>query len=373
VSTPYAVRPTSRLARAGRSALAGVGVVLLAGACASSTLNSTDGQSSPASAGSSTGAAPMATATGSATGLASMPVGPFGTSADLAVLGGITVSAPSGTGKTPTVSFASKPVTVSATTRTVLTPGSGDVSVVGSRVTAVTALFKGSDGTLLDSDFDGDTSTTLDLDPAQTIAGLVRGLSGVQVGSRILLVVPPAESFGSAGRPEMGISGTEQLVLVADITKIQVAPPAPLTQAQGTAVDPVAGLPTVTSFDPAGGPTISVPSGTAAPTTTVSQLLVQGAGAPVAAGQKLTVHYTGVLWKDGSVFDSSWTRQRSFSFILGAGNVIKGWDSGLVGKPVGSRVLLVIPPADGYGTAGSPPKISGTDTLVFVVDILAAD
>jgi len=52
--------------------------------------------------------------------------------------------------------------------------------------------------------------------------------------------------------------------------------------------------------------------------------------------------------------------------------VIKAWDSQLVGQPVGSRVLLVVPPADGYGAAGSPPKISGTDTLVFVVDILAA-
>ena len=59
-------------------------------------------------------------------------------------------------------------------------------------------------------------------------------------------------------------------------------------------------------------------------------------------------------------------------FPLGQGQVIKGWDSGLAGQKVGSRVLLVIPPAEGYGTAGSPPKIAGTDTLVFVVDILAA-
>jgi peptidylprolyl isomerase len=60
--------------------------------------------------------------------------------------------------------------------------------------------------------------------------------------------------------------------------------------------------------------------------------------------------------------------------VIGAGQVIKGWDTGLVGQPVGSRVLLVIPPAEGYGKTGaSTAGINGTDTLVFVVDILAAD
>ena len=90
-------------------------------------------------------------------------------------------------------------------------------------------------------------------------------------------------------------------------------------------------------------------------------------------GQDLAVQYTGVIWRTGKVFDSSWSRSQPFATVIGEGQVIKGWDTGLVGQTVGSRVLLVIPPADGYGTAGtSTAGIKGTDTLVFVVDILAA-
>ena len=104
------------------------------------------------------------------------------------------------------------------------------------------------------------------------------------------------------------------------------------------------------------------------------QPLIEGTGREVKKGQTVRVTYTGALLKDGSVFDSSASRpeQAYFDFPIGGQQVIKGWDNGLVGQKVGSRVLLVIPPADGYGTAGSPPKITGTDNLVFVVDILAA-
>ncbi len=87
------------------------------------------------------------------------------------------------------------------------------------------------------------------------------------------------------------------------------------------------------------------------------------------------VQYVGAIWRNGYVFDSSWKRSQPFGFTIGASpsQVILGWDKGLVGQTVGSRVMLVIPPADGYGKTGSPQaKIKGTDTLVFVVDILGA-
>ncbi len=111
-------------------------------------------------------------------------------------------------------------------------------------------------------------------------------------------------------------------------------------------------------------------------TTTPSGLIFEelevGNGTLAEKGKTVTVHYTGALWRDGSVFDSSWTRGTPFETAIGAGQVIKGWDTGIVGQKVGSRVLLIVPPDQGYGAAGSPPKISGTDTLIFVVDILAA-
>ncbi len=85
------------------------------------------------------------------------------------------------------------------------------------------------------------------------------------------------------------------------------------------------------------------------------------------------MQYTGVNWRTKKVFDSSWSRSTPFALNIGVGQVIKGWDTGLIGQTVGSRVMLVIPPAEGYGKTGSSQAgIKGTDTLVFVVDILEA-
>jgi peptidylprolyl isomerase len=122
-----------------------------------------------------------------------------------------------------------------------------------------------------------------------------------------------------------------------------------------------------------GKPTITVPHDESAPPQLVTQPLIKGTGAPVAAGETITVHYTGVLWANGKKFDSSWDRGKPAEVQIGTGSVIPGWDTGLVGQTVGSQVLLVVPPDEGYGSAGSKAAgISGTDTLVFVVDILDA-
>ena len=79
-----------------------------------------------------------------------------------------------------------------------------------------------------------------------------------------------------------------------------------------------------------------------------------------------------MVWRTGQIFDSSWARGFPESFRLGAGQVLPGWEKGLTGLPVGSRVLLVIPPRLGYGKAGDAPDVGAHDTLVFVIDILAA-
>ena len=91
-------------------------------------------------------------------------------------------------------------------------------------------------------------------------------------------------------------------------------------------------------------------------------------------GRRSSSTTSAAIWSSGTVFDSSCQRgARVHDFAIGAGQVIPGWDEGLVGQTVGSRVLLVIPPDKGYGSTGSSDgSITGTDTLVFVVDILAA-
>ena len=290
---------------------------------------------------------------------------PVNTAADLAVLDAITVAGDDPV-VTPKVTFGPLPVQVTATTVKTLKEGTGDESSEGSKVTVRQALFLGKDGKQLDSNFDNkDTASFLLSGNGNTIPGLLTALTGVKGGSRILYAIPPAEAFGTGGRTDAGISGSDDLVVVADVLSTS----RPLTEATGTAVPPLAGQPTVT-FDSATGPTVTVPK-TDAPTTLISQNLIDGAGAEVTSGQSITVHYTGVLWSDGTVFDSSWARKSPASFVIGQGQVIPGWDKGLVGKKIGSRVLLVVPPADGYG-AQANGKIPANASLVFVVDILDA-
>lgn len=118
-------------------------------------------------------------------------------------------------------------------------------------------------------------------------------------------------------------------------------------------------------------PTLTFPA-SPAPAGLQVQVLEQGDGAEVQAGQTIVVHYLGQIW-DGQIFDASFNRGQTIDFPIGVGMVIKGWDQSLVGQQVGSRVLVSIPPELGYGSRGVPQAgIGGGDTLVFVVDIVDA-
>ena len=118
-------------------------------------------------------------------------------------------------------------------------------------------------------------------------------------------------------------------------------------------------------------PTITFPKG-GPPKELVKSVTTEGTGPVVAKGDLLVAHYVGQVW-DGAVFDSSFKRNAPATFPIGVGSVIPGWDKELVGVKAGSRVLLSVPPVDGYGSAGqSAAKIRGTDTIVFVVDVIAS-
>ncbi|MDP9294380.1 MAG: FKBP-type peptidyl-prolyl cis-trans isomerase, partial [Actinomycetota bacterium] len=82
------------------------------------------------------------------------------------------------------------------------------------------------------------------------------------------------------------------------------------------------------------------------------------------------VQYVGVSFSTGEQFDASWDAGQPFSFPLGTGQVIPGWDKGVAGMRVGGRRKLTIPPDQAYGTAGSPPSIGPNETLVFVIDMV---
>jgi FKBP-type peptidyl-prolyl cis-trans isomerase len=209
----------------------------------------------------------------------------------------------------------------------------------------------------------------------QLIPGIDKGLTGKRVGSRVLVTIPPKDGFGAQGNPEMGVNATDTLVFVFDVLGSYKPGAAAAGQSRELDDDD---LPKVTAKDVGKAPDVKIPDGDP-PKELKAETLVEGTGPVVAKGQHIVAHYQGKLWRNGKTFDTSWeSRQPGAAaqpamFPIGVGKVVPGWDKGLTGRKVGSRVLLVIPPKEGYGKKGSPQGgIKGDDTLVFVVDILGA-
>jgi FKBP-type peptidyl-prolyl cis-trans isomerase len=206
------------------------------------------------------------------------------------------------------------------------------------------------------------------------LPGLATALKGAHVGSRIVAVLPPKYGWGSAGETQLGVTGSDTLVWVLDLLQQY----SPTQAATGKQLSSGGGsLPTVSAH--AGtAPVISIPKKTSPPAKLSVTTLIKGTGPKLAKGDTVVAQYVGSVWRDSKVFSSTWPSSSSpqgvpFSFVLG-GQVLAGWNDGLVGVPVGSRVMLVIPPALGYGPAGGQKTagIEKNDTLVFVVDVLGA-
>jgi len=202
------------------------------------------------------------------------------------------------------------------------------------------------------------------------LPGLESALIGKKVGSRILAVIPPAQGYGTSGNSQLGITGSTTLVFVIDVLK-SYSDTASATGAQESSGGGT--LPAV-SAKAGTAPTLTFPS-SSPPSALVTRTLVKGNGPKVVKGEYVIAQYTGYIWRTKKVFGSSWSSGSPFGFVIGASpeQVIPGWDKGLEGQTVGSRVMLSIPPAEGYGSAGaSQAGITSKDTLVFVVDIIDA-
>jgi peptidylprolyl isomerase len=119
-------------------------------------------------------------------------------------------------------------------------------------------------------------------------------------------------------------------------------------------------------------PTVTVPKGIS-PKNFATKELKEGTGATAKKGDKVTVQYVGVGYDSEKEFDSSWSRNEPFTFTLGAGEVIKGWDQGVEGMKVGGRRELLIPGNLAYGPEGRPPEIGPNETLIFTIDLLAVN
>jgi peptidylprolyl isomerase len=122
--------------------------------------------------------------------------------------------------------------------------------------------------------------------------------------------------------------------------------------------------------DTSSRPVIPKPTGSP-PRKLVKEDIVKGKGPPAKRGDVVVVNYVGMNFSNGQEFDASWDRGEPFPVQLGAGNVIPGWEKGLIGIRKGGRRMLTIPPELAYGSEGSPPAIPPNETLIFVIDVVS--
>ena len=264
---------------------------------------------------------------------------------DVKAVDAIEVSGP--VGKEPTVKFTA-PLEVTTPTSRVVDEGTGEELVEGAQVTINYVVIAGKDGSTSGSTWETKKPESFTLgDPQYDL--LNDRLIGQKVGTRLLMA-------------STAMDQTIQVTMV-EVAEVNQIP----TRAEGTAVTPKEGLPTVELADD-GQPTVTIPKDYTAPTDLVVQPLVEGDGAKVTKDQTVTVQYAGCLL-DGTSFDSSWSRGTPTSFPLNG--VIPGWTNGIAGQKVGSQVLLVVPADQGYGDQENG-AIPANSTLVFVVDILEA-
>lgn len=283
------------------------------------------------------------------------------------VLNQIRITEGGGSADAPALVLPQVPMTVAQPEHRVVKEGTGAQISADQKVVAKYLLVNARDGKARATMWT-DKPVTLPLGQIPQFAALV----GQRVGSRLLLAIPASEAVGPAGDEKLDIRPADTLLYLLE----PVSATAPLKEAKGTQVPPKAGLPTVTMpQNPAKEPAkIAVPKGEP-PAETVAQPLIVGEGPRVVAGQTVRVTYTGVTWRDpGTPFDYSGKQPQGYvEFPIGNGSLIKAWDEHIVGQSVGTRLLLVVPPKDGYGERGNADgTIKGTDTLVFVLDILDA-
>jgi peptidylprolyl isomerase len=271
-------------------------------------------------------------------------------------------------GKAPTVHIPAQKAGSALVTKT-LVNGHGPKLSAGDSYLANFDVFlwRGKTNKLIFSSF---TSTPEVLPVTMGLTGLQKALAGERIGSRVLAVLPPKYGYGTQGNSQIGVKPTDTLVWVVDLLHAF----GPNASASGQNVsNGGGGLPTI-SAGPGGVPQISVPK-TAPPGKLVVKTLIKGTGAPLKAKQSIVVRYAGSIWRTGKLFNSNWPSAAQPTVppsVFTLGQLIPAWNTGLVGIPVGSRVMLVVPPAQGYGKKGnSQAGIKGTDTLVFVLDVLA--
>ncbi|AWB95515.1 peptidylprolyl isomerase [Agromyces badenianii] len=265
-------------------------------------------------------------------------------------------------GEKPKVEFPA-PLAPEETQCTEIIAGDGELIEEGQFVLLGASLFNGTTGEEVQV-------VGYDEDPAplaigdDTLIAFTKGLSCAREGSRVVVVAPSQEAIRPSDDPT-GAEGGDSLVAVFDVIR------AFMPRADGAVRLSRDGFPAVV-LAPDGRPGITVPKGADPFETTEVEVLKEGSGEVVESGDTVVVHYTGVNWADGEVFDSSWEKGVPISLVVAddeGSQVIPGFSTAVIGQKVGSQVGVVIPPSEAYGEQGNG-AVPGNSTLFFVIDIL---
>jgi FKBP-type peptidyl-prolyl cis-trans isomerase len=291
-------------------------------------------------------------------------------------------------GKVPTVKNIDKVTPSSKVKVTELLPGSGPKLAKGDTAAVHLTYYKfppkasgsaspeasssgGKDTSKLGSTYEGGQGPALMGVGATGASGIDKTLSdaigGHSGGSRLLLEVPPANGFGKEGNQQLGVGPNDTMLFVMDVVATYPKSSGPV-QTEKFSED---GLPTVDPSKAGEAPKVTLPKDDP-PDKLVVKTLVEGKGKALVKNDQAVVNYQGQVWKTGKTFDSSFTRGAAANFPVGTGGTVPGFDKGLLNAKIGSRLMLILPPSEGYGKQGnSQAGIKGDDTLVFIVDILA--
>ena len=251
----------------------------------------------------------------------------------------------------------------------VLSDGDGDAVRANKKALLNIVLVKGADGSQLFSSQQQGAPLEVTMAENQIFKVLIDGLVGKTRGSRVAIAATVKDAWGDAGAPQLKLKPTDTILFVVDV--LAVEPQDVLDGPEGSDVDPPTTVPAVqesdgkvSGFDFSQAPERAPGGFRVIP-------LVKGDGPVVKDPSLATVDYVGQVYGSAKPFNNSYASQPA-TFGLGTGaQVISAWNKGLVGLARGSRVLLVVPPADGYGPKGNPAiKVGPKDTMVFLVDIL---